>query len=162
MKRRVRNETAALLSVLDEAYRKQAWHGPNLRGALRGVTAKDALWRPRRGRHSIYELVAHVTYWKYAVYRRLSGEKRGSFPMEGSNMFKAPARLTEAEWRKLLGLLHSYHALVMRVAAGIPASALHKRAAGSRRTPAYIIRGAAFHDIYHAAQIQLLKRLHGG
>src|SRR5437879_1186142 len=38
-----------LLTLLDEAFDKRSWHGPNLRGAIRGVTAEQAAWRPRPG-----------------------------------------------------------------------------------------------------------------
>jgi hypothetical protein len=31
-----------LLDSLDEAFDKKSWHGPNLRGAIRGVTAVQA------------------------------------------------------------------------------------------------------------------------
>ena len=47
---------ALLLALLDEAYSKKTWHGPNLRQALKGVSAKQAAWRPGRGRHNIWEI----------------------------------------------------------------------------------------------------------
>ena len=31
-----------VLTLLDEAYEKRTWHGPNLKQAIRGVTAKQA------------------------------------------------------------------------------------------------------------------------
>src|SRR2546428_8378576 len=74
-----------LFRILDDAYERKAWHGTNLRGSLRGVTAQEALWRPGPGRHNIWELAVHCAYWKYTVRRRLTGEKRGSFPRRGSN-----------------------------------------------------------------------------
>ena len=62
-----------LLVNLDEAYAKRGWHGPTLRGALRGLTPDDVYWRPGKGRHNIWELAAHAAYWKYAVRQRISG-----------------------------------------------------------------------------------------
>src|SRR5439155_8183035 len=38
-------ELALLIRLFDEAYSRKAWHGPNLRGSIRGVTAKEASWR---------------------------------------------------------------------------------------------------------------------
>jgi len=75
------------LSVIDCAYNRQSWHGTNLRGSLRGLSVTDVARRPKRGRHNIWELVVHCAYWKYVVRRRLTGEKRGSFPLAGSNFF---------------------------------------------------------------------------
>jgi DinB superfamily len=66
-------ELQQLLANLDQAYDKRSWHGTNLRGSIRGLTAQKATWRPRRGRHNIWELVVHAAYWKYVVCRRLAG-----------------------------------------------------------------------------------------
>ncbi|HEY6050809.1 MAG TPA: DinB family protein, partial [Thermoanaerobaculia bacterium] len=71
------SEIALLLSIVDEAYDRSAWHGPNLKGSLRRLTEEEAAWRPGPGRHSAWELAVHAAYWKYAVRRRLTGEKRG-------------------------------------------------------------------------------------
>ncbi len=76
-----------LVHLLDEAFDRKAWHGPNLWGSVRGLSAEEAAWRPSPGRHSIQELALHCAYWKYAVRRKLTGEKRGSFPLKGSNFF---------------------------------------------------------------------------
>ena len=60
-----------LLEILDQAFDRKGWHGTTLRGALRGMTAEAALWRPAPGRHNIWELAVHAAYWKYVVRRRL-------------------------------------------------------------------------------------------
>src|SRR5260370_37229173 len=81
-----------VLALLDESYEKSTWHGPNLKQSLRGVTAKQAAWRPGRGRHNIWELALHAAYWKYAVRRRIESGKRGSFALKGSNFFARPEK----------------------------------------------------------------------
>lgn len=52
-------EIERLLSVLDEAYDRAAWHGPNLRGSIRGLAPREAAKRVRPGRHNIWEIVVH-------------------------------------------------------------------------------------------------------
>ena len=79
-----------VLALLDEAYEKKTWHGPNLKQSIKGVTAKQAAWRPGTGRHNIWEVMLHAAYWKYAVRRRIEGGKRGSFVLKGSNFFTRP------------------------------------------------------------------------
>ncbi len=71
-------EVAQLLAIIDQAYNKPSWHGTNLRGSVRRVTAAQAAWRPSR-RHNIWEIVVHAAYWKYAAARRFTGGARGSF-----------------------------------------------------------------------------------
>ena len=94
---------ASLLAQLDEAFDRRSWHGTNLRGSLRGMGAAKASWRPAAGRHNAWEIALHAAYWKYAAWRRLTGEKRGSFARAGSNWFASPEapprRLGARTWR---------------------------------------------------------------
>ena len=152
-------EIAALLSSLEQAYERRAWHGPNLRGSLRGLTARQAAWRPAPSRHNVWELVVHAAYWKYAVRRRLLREKRGSFAQKGSNWFARRGSDGEREWRADLDLLECEHRSLCRAVAGLSPRGLHKRSMANGFSPFDMILGVAFHDIYHAGQIQLLKRL---
>lgn len=155
-----RKEIKNLLSFLDEAYAGPAWHGPCLRGALRGVTHREAAWRTAPGRHNIWELTIHSAYWKYAVRRRLLGEKRGSFPEKGSNFFSRPTELTERAWKRDQVLLARMHKELRATVSSLYDSSLDRRSRGSRQTPRYMIAGIALHDTYHGGQIQLLKRLY--
>lgn len=152
-------EIALLLRILDQAYEKKAWHGPNLRGSIRGLTAPQAAWRPRPDRHSIAEIVAHAAYWKYAVRRRLRGDKRGSFPLKGSNWFPLPVPLSEQVWREYVALLETEHRALRLAVAELRPAKLHYTPAGSQISNATLIYGIASHDLYHTGQIQLLKRL---
>ena len=154
-------EVSLLLDLLDESYEKKAWQGPNLRGALRGVTAKQAAWRPAPKRHSLWELVVHADYWKYATWRMLSGEKRGSFGEKGSNWLPRPGPdgVSEKAWRADLARLDAHHRSLRAAVAGLRGARLNRKPRGSRYTAANLVYGIASHDVYHTGQIQLLKRL---
>ncbi len=153
------SEIEYLLRLLDEGYKKAAWHGPNLRGSVRGVTAAQAAWRPAAGRHNIWEIIVHAAYWKYAVRRRLTGAKRGSFALPGSNWFSRPVEPGKEAWREDLALLDGEHRLLVETVADSNPSKLLVRPPGKKHSLADMIVGVAFHDVYHAGQIQLLKRL---
>jgi hypothetical protein len=157
--KRVDPAVALLLEIVDQAFLKKAWHGPNLRGSIRGLTAREAAWRPRPGRHNIWEIVVHAAYWKYAVRRRIRGDRKGSFALKGSNWFHSPITSTEAAWRRDVQLLEQEHAVLREAIAGLPAKELHQPARGSKTSNAVLVYGIACHDVYHAGQIQLLKRL---
>lgn len=148
-------KTAKLvLTLLDEGYQKKTWHGPNLRQSLKGVSARQAAWRPGPGRHNIWEVALHAAYWKYAVRRRIEGGKRGSFALKGHNFFPRPekGRLTEPAWNADKRLLEREHR-AMRAAIA--------KALRLPRSDKYLrqLYGVAFHDVYHAGQIRLLRRL---
>jgi hypothetical protein len=143
-----------MLRLFDEAYKKKTWHGPNLRQAIRGVSAKQAAWRPGAGRHNIWEETVHAAYWKYAVRRRIEGGKKGSFALPGSNFFPRPekGRASEAAWRTDKELLEREHRALR---------AAIERVLDAHRGAKFVrqIYGVAFHDVYHAGQIRLLRRL---
>jgi len=139
-----------LLAALDEAYDKHGWHGTTLRNAVRRVPAEDAVWRPGEGRHNIWELTVHAAYWKYVARRRLTGGKRGGFPMKGSNWIASPQN---ASWEEAVALLESEHAAWRAAVASVDDATL--RDAKKVR----LISGATAHDVYHTGQIQLVRAL---
>lgn len=143
-----------VLALLDEAYEKKTWHGPNLKQSIRGVTARQAAWRPGPGRHNIWEVMLHAAYWKYAVRRRIEGGKRGSFALKGSNFFARPekGKLNVAAWMADQKLLEREHRALRGAVAKLLRTAPHAKAMRQ-------LYGVAFHDIYHAGQIRLLRRL---
>lgn len=153
------HEISLLLALIDEAYEQKTWHGPNLKGSLRGISAEEAAWRPSSGRHNIWEVAVHAAYWKYTVKRRLLGEKRGMFPLKGSNWFRLPQTKSDAAWKEHFRLLDETHRAMREAIASLPASRLHNTTPRSKHTNIAVIYGIAFHDVYHAGQIQLLKRL---
>lgn len=142
-----------LLILLDQCFDRKAWHGPHLKASIRGVDAGRAVWRPQPRRHNIAEQVLHAAYWKYAVRRRLRGEKRGSFPLKGSNWFPVREGLSEATWAEYRALLDEQHKLLR---------AAVQELGGAKRTTLSekqlrLITGLAAHDVYHAGQIRLLR-----
>jgi hypothetical protein len=143
-----------LTQILNQGYSRKAWHGPNLRQALRGLSAKNAAWRPARGRHNIWEITVHAAYWKYVVRRKLRGDKRGSFALKGSNWFMRPAEGNRSDkaWYEDLALLDQEHQKLLHAVADIAGGK-------TRKIPSHFIFGVALHDVYHAGQIRLLRRL---
>jgi uncharacterized damage-inducible protein DinB len=145
---------SAILNLFEEAFEKKAWHGPNLWQSLKGVTAEQAAWRPASGRHNIWEVTLHAAYWKYVVRRKLESGKRGGFVLAGSNFFSRPegGKVSEAAWKADKEILRSEHAALRKAMSDV----LRK---GMAPKLARTLWGVAFHDIYHAGQIRLLRRL---
>jgi hypothetical protein len=151
-----------LLAMLDAAYDRPSWHGTNLRGSIRGVPPEMAAWRPGRRRHNIWELVVHAAYWKYIGLRRLTGAARGSFPLKGSNWFTRPESWTlPAPGARTSRCSTHRTARCGKCRGQAPGrgDTLPCRAA-ARRHAVGLLSGIAAHDLYHAGQIQLLKRLY--
>lgn len=142
------SEHQLLLELLDHAFEKPSWHGPTLRGALRGVDWRTALKRPGKGRKCIWEQVLHAAYWKQRVLNKLVGTQ--PFPRPGSNWPPPPAKPGPAAWKADLQLLRTIHGRLR-----LAVSALSQKQLADRRR---FIRGVAYHDVYHAGQIKLIRR----
>jgi hypothetical protein len=154
-----RDEVRLLLRLLDQAFGSRGWHGPTLSGLLRGVTPRQALWRPAPGRNSIWALVLHTAYWKYAVRRRLAGDAIGSFPRSPSNFPDVPRTGDHRAWSRDVRLLRDEHRKLVRLVAALAPGRLRHMSPKGRWTNAEMIAGVAQHDLYHAGQIAMLKRL---
>ena len=148
-----------LLEIFDQAYSAPSWHGTPLKGTLRGLTVRNALWRPGPKRHCIWELVLHTAYWKCMVRRRLLRDPAIAFPREGVNWPALPTHPDNAAWRRDRALLDEEHRILRRVIAALKPADLGRRGWRSRWKVRAEIYGIASHDLYHAGQIQVLKRL---
>ena len=148
-----------LLQVLDGAFLARGWQGATLSGAVRGLTPRQALWRPGAGRHNIWELMLHTAYWKHIVRQRIEGRaEREAFPRRGRNFPDLPVRCDAAAWRADVALLKAEHARLKRCVEGL-GGRLDTRVGASRWTVAESVYGVAAHDLYHTGQIQLLRAL---
>jgi hypothetical protein len=148
-----------LLEFFDQAFTAPSWHGTPLRGSLRGVTARAALWRPGPRRHCIWDLALHTAYWKCMVRRRLLRDPDITFPRDGSNWLPLPDRPNDAAWKHDRQLLDEQHGLLRNAIAKLKPADLGRRGWRSRWKVKAEIYGIASHDLYHAGQIQMIKKL---
>lgn len=154
-------QIALLRDQLARAFDSRAWHGPNLMGSLRGVDHEIVAWRPQPPRHNIAELVVHAAYWKYRIHRMLSDAPPRSFELPGSNFFPRPDIPASAEWKADVDLLRGWHGRLLTAVDGFAPERLPQQVGKTRFNYIELIAGAADHDLYHAGQIQLIKRLYG-
>lgn len=158
-KKRIDKKVEVLIEIYDQAFDKRSWHGTNLYGSVKGLTVDQLLWRPGPKRHNIWELILHAAYWKYAVHRRMTDGEKGQFPRKPSNYPKIPKNPDKANWRQDLALLVEWHGKLRRAMIEFPVSRWNEYPEGSKWNFMGTVYGISSHDLYHAGQIQLLKRL---
>ena len=134
--------------ILEEGYGPGAWHGPDLKAAVADVPADTAFRRPGPGRHNIAEIVLHHTWFVRSVVSQLTGRAPEPFLVKGEDWFelgegKGPS------WPAIRRALEAYQQQL----AGAIDSTLPE---GERFD---LIMGITCHAVYHAGQIQLVKRL---
>ena len=155
------SEIQTLLGIIDQAFDHRSWHGTNMKGSLRGITSAGALWRPAPGRHNIWEVVNHCTYWMEEVDRALLGEN--IFDVEAIEDWPE-AGGSPVEWKTDLEKLVATHEKVgKRIWALKPKDLERKLDAQFGETYfgftfRKMLNGISDHNIYHAGQISLLRR----
>ena len=156
-----RNDTPSretIVNQLDEIYRGPAWHGPAVLEALDGVTAPTAATKPDPNRHSIWELVRHLTHGRHLLIERLTQASSDDFPRPIREPWwpESPTTTTDAAWRDDLALLEQYHVRLIDAVRGASEVQLARRPNPGDQTIAQQLLGMAIHDAYHAGQIRLL------
>ena len=150
------SEPALIADQLRRAFEGEAWHGPALLDLLQDVDAATAAAKPLPGVHSIWELVLHVAVWDAAACRRLAGEK---FQPTGTANFPIVPKPTEAAWRKAVTQAKRTHDVLVKTVAALPDSRLRERVPGKKYDFYHMLHGVAQHELYHAGQIAILKKL---
>ncbi len=146
-------ETKFLASQLRRSYEGTAWHGPSLRELLDGVTAEQAAAKAISGAHSIWELVLHVTAWEREalavvegkLHETLAGEKDWP-PVAGT-------------WQAALDRLESTTRELVAAIREMAEEKLKESAGGAEYNFYFLLHGVVQHNLYHAGQIALLKRV---
>ncbi len=150
---------AALLRALREMYAGPSWVGPTVRRLVRGVSARQASWRPAPGRNTIRELTLHLALARHILAGRITGE-RAVFPRprQSSWWARTPEDRSERSWRSDVALLEDCQRRLIAVVERAPVARLTRVRAGGR-TIAHELLGVVMHDAYHAGQISLLAKL---
>jgi uncharacterized damage-inducible protein DinB len=150
-------EPQLIADQLCRAFYGDAWHGPALMELLEEVDAATAAAQSLSGVHTIWELVLHVAVWDDAACRRLAGEKWQ--PTGTANFPVVPQRATKAEWRKAIAQAKRTHDVLVKMVAALPESRLRERVPGKKYDFSHMLHGVVQHELYHAGQIAILKKL---
>lgn len=151
-----RSESALIADQLRRAFEGDAWHGPALLELLDDVDAGTAAAKPLADVHSIWELVLHVAAWDGAACRRLAGE---TVQLTGTANFPIVPRPTAAAWRKAVAQAKGAHDVLVKRVVGLPESRLRERVPGKKYDFYHLLHGVAQHELYHAGQIAILKKI---
>lgn len=152
------SEAAHIADQLRRAFDGNAWHGPALLELLEGVDAATAAAKPRPNIHSIWELVLHVAVWDVAASRRLTGEKYQ--PTGLANFPLVPMPPSERAWRRAVADAKRTHDALVKKVGALPDSRLRDPVPGKRYDFSHMLHGVVQHELYHAGQIAILKKMH--
>ncbi len=116
--------------------------------ALEGLTARHAIWKPAPGRHSVWQIVHHLFFWRDVTLRRARGEPRPDEAEIQRRNWEEPADASEAGWTETVRRFEASHQEMVRTLR-----------TADRETERFLYH--LFHDNYHIGQIMQLRAMQG-
>ena len=140
-------DRATLLTLWTDSWDGDIWIAPWSK-AITGLTAQQAAWTPAPGRHSIWQNVTHVVYWRNYTLDVIAGKPKPPAAEVEAHQFAVPSEITDAAWAHTSRQLMISHERI-RAAIADPAASLDR------------IKYHLAHDAYHLGQIMQLRALQG-
>ena len=142
----------------------EAWFGPNVYAIIESVSFETAYEKPPGSVHNIAEIVLHMLSWTEEVLDRMNGmnaqlPSSGNWPDTG-----AP---DEQKWQNYVNDLKLVSVNLTRVIQGFPEEVWGNLINDDRpgepvTTYEGLVWGFIEHQVYHAGQVALLKRIING
>lgn len=136
-----------LIEQWDTSWDGAGWYASWTK-ALGDLTALQAAWSPGDGRHSIWQNVNHVTFWRSVSLNSAEGKPRPSDDEINRRNFEGPTDISENAWGEAKELLQDSHRAIRPILAG--------EKPGLDKVKVHLT-----HDAYHVGQIMQLRAMQG-
>ena len=151
------NEINRILKLFADLEHGDCWIGTNFREVLHGIDAGRAVEIHTERTNNIWQLVAHITYWRTRVVNRLTGSDN---PPPFAD-FLLPETCTDETWRQALHDFEAAYHLLRNAIHNFKEGNLYKPSPKEGQSFYELIMGCLQHDAYHLGQIMILKRSMG-
>jgi hypothetical protein len=126
---------------------------------LDGLTAAQASWKPSPQRHSIWQIVQHLTRWKRAIYEDWQGRTPDYAQIDREDWPEITG--DDAAWAADVEDLKEISKKYKTFLQGLSETDLQRTVPGLGQPLAISILEMATHDIYHGGQIRYVRALQG-
>jgi uncharacterized damage-inducible protein DinB len=150
------SEVHRIAKQLQRTFQGRAFHGPAVEEALDGVNAKMAAARVRGSTHSIWQIVKHMTFWQDTARDWLKGSTRRPAPGEDWSQITDKS---EAAWQQARKDLRRAYDQLRDEVLLLDEKHLEEPIFEAMSKVEVVLHGIIQHNIYHAGQISLLKKM---
>ena len=147
------NEINRIVKLFADLQHGECWVGNNFKEALHGVDHTSAAKHIPGVNNSIWQLIAHITYWRTRVVNRLTGSDN---PPPFAD-FLLPEILNDMNWKQTLLDFESAYHLLRNAIHYFKEENLDKPSPKEGQTFYQVILGCLQHDAYHLGQLVLLR-----
>lgn len=150
-----------LLKQFATCYDENGWFVA-VRNVLDGVTAEQAAWKAEGTNNSIWESLAHLTYYNNAYLLRFKGEKHEDRKADNDATFDAPESPGEDDWNAEVAkfdlVMREFRLLIEQAD-----DSIFDRQVSEKNTASWaeLILNINAHNAYHGGQMLLIRKLQG-
>jgi len=148
------NDINRIVKLFADLQHGDCWIGNNFKEVLHGVDAGTAILTISGKTNSIWQLVAHITYWRTAVVNRLTGTDNPPPFLD----FLLPGETNATTWNQALHDFEAAYHLLRNAIQHFNAENLDKPSPVAAQTFYELIMGCLQHDAYHLGQMMLVKK----
>lgn len=148
-------EVKFLRDQIETTFKGDSWHGPNLVKTLEGIDYKQAMERPMDERHTIWELTDHISFWMEEVWKSVRDHKMLN-PDKKKDWAEMGA--TQDEWQQSVERLEAAVNMTLDAMVDWDDEDLYEKVPGRDFTFKQMLHGMVHHNLYHAGQINILKK----
>ncbi len=135
-----------LLKTWDEGWEK-SWWWPAFSVAFQDLTPAQAAWKPQPQRHSIWQILNHMIFWREVSVRRARGQTVPRDEIDRRN-FEEPADASDDAWRETLARFERSQQTV-------------RDAMADESIDLNQLRYLLPHDAHHVGQVTYIRALQG-
>lgn len=151
-------ETERLKKMLRNNWNGPMWYGSNLQETLKDISWEKAFYKPAHFTHNIYEYVMHLVCWRRFVTEHLNGNSDYKTELNSELDWITQYTKDELTWLKALAELEAGQTALLTAAENLTEEMLDELVPGKKFKWYVMLHGLIQHDVYHSAQIALLKK----
>lgn len=151
-------EVARIAKLLAYNWTGPMWYGGNLKDTLAGINQDKAFAKPHGSTHNIYELVVHMLCWRRFTLEHLKGNSAYTVELNSDVDWPTHYQLNQGTWENALTQLEKNQNELLDALKDFKDETLDELVPGKKFKWYVLLHGVLHHDIYHSAQISLLKK----
>jgi uncharacterized damage-inducible protein DinB len=151
-------EIKRITKLIERHWNGVMWHGSNLAETLKDISWQQAFAKPEKASHNIYEYVCHMSTWRRFTVEQIKGNSDYRIELNSPEDWPTQYDTSEANWQKALQELENDQADLIASLAHMTDEKLEELVPGRKFKWYVLLHGMIHHDIYHSAQIAVLKK----
>ena len=146
-----------IANQLSRASDGHAWHGDSLMQLLSDIDAQQAANKTLQNIHSIWEIVLHIIAWEQVAITCLEGQPYTM--IHGEDDWPPVNTPSPDAWQSTVQNLRDSTSALNALIIDFQERRLHEPVSGQPFTYYQLFHGLVQHNLYHAGQIGILKKL---